>query len=1623
MKRLGLLFLWLSVYSQNPLGYEWLSENQTYWKLLVAQEGIYRVYAQDLPIPSNVHPDYIHIYYRGQEIPIYIYNQGDLNRLDAGDYIEFYAKPNDGLLEAQMYRNPITGLGDPSQQPDSLFSLFSDTAAYFLTWNNTPGLRYAAFSDYNNNYPVINHVRYMSRVAYHIYWPGSGSLQNGLHFIKNPLYITGEGYSGNYISTPVEVDVPTPYPASNPLQPPVVHVRVIGTDLSKPHKIHFQCGSSALTYQQPFSSEGIYPFVKTFVLTPQQSEILHPSTKVTISPLEGVFRICWVHIFYDRLPNLGGEAQLGFEIVNPYTQRAVITFSNIGFSGTNDELLIYDLSGRYRITGIRNGNDYQAVLPGYTGSHRFFVCAASNVKQPIIVPASLRFLNKPNNGAEFVIITHRDFSASAQAYKIYRDTNSLYPLKSIVVYVDEIYDEFGYGTPSPLAIRNFVQTALQNWNPKPRYLLLWGKGGFLLREYGHIFKVPTWGQPASDLLFACGFDPNDVSFLPQLHVGRVNIMSDQEGFDYLEKIKRYEHTPFQPWMKNAIHLGGGANAYEQNRIYNYIKNVWGAIFEGIPYIGNVHYVQKTTTSTVGNSLVDTIKHIVDSGCVIINFFGHSSTNIYDVNIGEPYEYDNEGRYPLIIANGCYAGNFAITSKSFAEKWVNGAGSKGAIGYVSASGPGFLYWLGEYTKVFYEIAFRDSIGVPVGHILTETIRRYWTEIADSTTFYRDIQWFNHALMTNLQGDPALRLYSATKPDLAIYENEVQFLPEELNAQLDSITIQLIVHNHGLALQNDDSFYVRIRQQPLNQGIIKDYGEFLFPPFKTNVDTLRIRIPSLGESAAGINRFEIYVDSRDSIAEMTELNNQISIEIYIPSNIPAIIYPWRYAVVNKPQIALMAGTYNMQNTQPVRYIFEIDTVYTFNSPFKRSSGVIQGTATLAKWDLPFTLQDSMVYYWRVRLADESKIRWATASFRYIAGPSEGFAQAKPPQFLENTNDGVQFQPPSFVWDFTPTTAVLRVDYELGRPYVLYNAVALTNPVTSSYPKGLYIIHIDGRTLELKSNTTYIPTPDGIPQLIALIQQMNEGDYLLILGRYGADAPSYPQELWDAFASLGISLQLKQRATTVNHFSILGRKGAAVGTAIEVLDPPYTFTTLLYSKRKEAYSESPVLGPAKEWKQLLWNWFTIDNTLNSDQAYIELYGVKKDGTKILLRNGLTKGTYDLSTIDAQQYPFLQIRCYMKDSIYRSAPQIDHWHLLYAPVPEASVMPQYRFAFYKDTLDEGEETWVILAAQNISDLPMDSLLVRFELLLQNDERILLGEKRFKPLNPWDTLHIFYRFSTAGYPGRNLLIITINPDFDQPERSLHNNQYVHAFFVRRDVINPILDVTFDGKHIIDGDIVSPTPEILIEVNDENPYFLIQDTSQIVVAMKPADRFGPPDRIFYASGLLEFIPADDPKENKARVYFRPGPLEDGEYLLEVQAYDARRNPAGKTSYRIRFRVINESTITHVFNYPNPFSTSTRFVYTLTGSVLPEVFQIHIYTITGRLVKVIDLVELGEVSIGRHITNYAWDGTDENGDPLANGVYLYRVVIKMPEGKTLRINDPAENQRYFKGGWGKMYLMR
>ena len=217
--------------------------------------------------------------------------------------------------------------------------------------------------------------------------------------------------------------------------------------------------------------------------------------------------------------------------------------------------------------------------------------------------------------------------------------------------------------------------------------------------------------------------------------------------------------------------------------------------------------------------------------------------------------------------------------------------------------------------------------------------------------------------------------------------------------------------------------------------------------------------------------------------------------------------------------------------------------------------------------------------------------------------------------------------------------------------------------------------------------------------------------------------------------------------------------------------------------------------------------------------------------------------------------------------------------------------------------------------------------------------------------------------------------------------------------------------------------KLLIQLHDENKFLALNNKENFKVYITPpnSNTSIPVEWNTFVYGKeMRFIPAVLPK-NSCRIEWNPSLTQDGIYWLEVEATDRSKNESGRFNYKIAFEVINKSTITEMLNYPNPFSTSTRFVFTLTGNEIPTGMKIQIMTVTGKIVREIMQQELGNIHVGRNITDYAWDGKDEFGDQLANGLYLYRVVTDL-NGQTIEQRE-TEIDKYFKKGWGKMYLMR
>jgi hypothetical protein len=122
-------------------------------------------------------------------------------------------------------------------------------------------------------------------------------------------------------------------------------------------------------------------------------------------------------------------------------------------------------------------------------------------------------------------------------------------------------------------------------------------------------------------------------------------------------------------------------------------------------------------------------------------------------------------------------------------------------------------------------------------------------------------------------------------------------------------------------------------------------------------------------------------------------------------------------------------------------------------------------------------------------------------------------------------------------------------------------------------------------------------------------------------------------------------------------------------------------------------------------------------------------------------------------------------------------------------------------------------------------------------------------------------------------------------------------------------------------------------------------------------------------------------------------LSEGKHTLKFKVWDILNNSAEKT---IDFTVVKQSQLQldHVLNYPNPFSTNTSFYFEHNQAESVLDVKIQIFTITGKLIKTI--VQTTQMN-GFRSEAIPWNGTDDFGDKLAKGVYIYKLSAKTSNG--------------------------
>jgi len=203
-----------------------------------------------------------------------------------------------------------------------------------------------------------------------------------------------------------------------------------------------------------------------------------------------------------------------------------------------------------------------------------------------------------------------------------------------------------------------------------------------------------------------------------------------------------------------------------------------------------------------------------------------------------------------------------------------------------------------------------------------------------------------------------------------------------------------------------------------------------------------------------------------------------------------------------------------------------------------------------------------------------------------------------------------------------------------------------------------------------------------------------------------------------------------------------------------------------------------------------------------------------------------------------------------------------------------------------------------------------------------------------------------------------------------------------KDEIGPVIDLFLNDEQFVNGGVTNADPELLIKLFDDNGInfsgtsighditAILDDNTQETIILND----------FYKSDIDNF--------RKGVVRFPLSDLTPGLHRIKVKAFDVLNNTSEAV---LEFYVLGDEDleIKRLLNYPNPFTTSTNFIFehTLPNTNLSIV--INIYTVTGKLVKSIVSEKL---STGFRIDDISWDGKDDYGNQLARGIYLYQVKL-------------------------------
>ncbi len=1520
----------------------WINYSNTYLKMGVNRDGVYRITPSDLSSfgisSSIIDPATFKIFLRGKEIPIYVHYQDNSNPA-SWDYIEFFGFRNWGSPDYKK----VNAFNTPYNE---YLNRYSDTTIYWLTWSGTPGLRIDTILNTNgipndtiNYYTEVAHYEQNQWLDYSV---ADLARRQDPDWIENETWVWGQQYVGtnNYPFTISDL-------VAGKTADAYYKIQDYASDITnKAHKIGLSINTDPTIYDSEYINKYEQKVLHAVFPTSSiknGSNILHAISYPTAATINSI-EYDWYEIDYPRYLNAINDS-LEFQITDTInSQPAQIMITNL----TSSTYSLYKISGRLK--KITNFNLSNGVLTFndsvFPGSKYYLITTTKITKPNFYYKKNFVDIASSSNQADYILITYPSFISESQKYADY--ISQQFNVTTKVINVFDIYDEFNYGFFAPEPIKYFLQSAFNNWEfPKPAYLFLIGDADY--DYYGNKVKyfnsppapnyVPSYGDCVSDVWYVV-WDTTG-TLIPQMYVGRLPANSNADIEKYLQRLQNYESAPYDIWNKRYFFISGGdsQNPSEISQLNDVNNQIINNTVEPAPVGGIIDHFYKTTNpiTNLGPYTQDQIATMIDSGAVFFSYIGHSGTQIWDNGINDPSQLQNAvNRFSLITDFGCSTGKFAEPDiKSFSELFTVGPNSN-AIAYIGNSSLGFFSTTLVYPQMFYQILLSDSLPT-LGETHMEAKVRLLQNYGTSEV-YRVFD-----LCNTLIGDPIIKIKIPPLPNLVVAPNDINYDQNNLNGSNDSLQVKVNYYNYGRV---DTSTFNILITHYYNGNIIetKEFAEHI--PLISDSLIFYIKTKNL----VGLHKIDVKIDPENKINELSKTDNEASVQFNVASNtVRALVLNsnenisnGQFVILNPADVissdslnVLVANNSNFSDSENYYYKYGI-----FQTQIK-IPGLVTGTRYWIKFrtanaGLDYSIPISFVY-------DESasgsnffindSIGFSNTEIKNLSYSANGISLSRYSKLLKVVSAGY------YDGDYA-TISVNNVDY-LPNGNLEGTHIAVFDS-SLNFQKS-YLFDYWANTATFESNIT------------AFLDTVSSNE-ILAFANSGGGGSGFTTKVKNAIKQFG-SKYIDQMNFRYN-WAMIGRKGAVIGTVPEVLSPPYqgpvTVDTTIIINNTNGYFVTGKIGPVNKWDTLSIK--LSNNNYNDVNVNPIIFNSSGIADTLVNLNG-TSGNYNLTNLQGGSAKFMI--SLNKGSSSDSA-AVQSLLIKYQTLPELGTNGQ-AVSLSSDSVKLGNDEKLNFTVFNAGGSEADSFKVDVDLNLPDKSQKVVYDTLIVRLAAGNSIPIFYNYKSNVNDGYGKMSFTINIDPNQKINEIYkdNNIYNVPFSVYVDSVTLVrtatISYTFDGNLIYNGDYVSPNPDISfnLKYGFQYPY---RDTTDLNFILDG-------NRIAYSS--MDSIVYDT--INRQVTFKIREHLADGEHTLIITGTNLTNE---SQDLQRTFYVSNEMQILDVYNYPDPFASSTYFTFNLTN--IPDELKIKIFTVAGRLIKVINVPTS---NLKNNFNRIYWDGRD------------------------------------------------